>query len=114
MADVNIENGDTLNTIMAGKVRQFRNCSYIRCRCGHCGAYRLALDGFCADCTALKDKANRALEGLLALAFRTPLTDEEIEKVMNEPVELSAEDKAAIDSWDIDRVMQIIKEQGNG
>jgi hypothetical protein len=65
-------------------------------------------DGFCADCTAIKDKANHAIEGLIALAFHTPLSDAEIERVMNDPVELSPKDQAAIDSWDIEKIMDVI------
>ena len=46
-------------------------------------------------------KDERALEALLALAFRIELTDKEIEKFFAEPVQLSEELKIEIENWEI-------------
>ncbi len=46
-------------------------------------------------------KDERALEALLALAFRIELTDKEIEEFFAEPVQLSEEFKKEIENWKI-------------
>ncbi len=45
------------------------------------------------------NKNDRSLEALLALAFRTPLSEKEIEEFFSEPVDLPEELKKEIDSW---------------
>jgi hypothetical protein len=46
-----------------------------------------------------KEKENRALDALIAMALRPrPATDKEIEEFMKNPPELSEEDKKAVDS----------------
>lgn len=54
------------------------------------------------------NKNNRALEALLALAFRTPLSDKEIEEFFSEPVDLPEELKKRIDLWDINLFLNTI------
>ncbi len=51
-------------------------------------------------------KDERALEALLALAFRQEITDAQAVKLFNEPVILSAEDRAAMDSVDIEAILK--------
>ncbi len=50
-------------------------------------------------------KDQRALEALLALAFRQELTDKEAVRLFNEPVSLSLEDQKICDSIDIERII---------
>ena len=47
------------------------------------------------------NKEEKALEALLTLAFKTELTNKEIEKFFKRPVNLSKEDKKIIDNWKI-------------
>jgi hypothetical protein len=54
------------------------------------------------------NKEERALEALLTLAFRTELTNEEINEFFSKPVQLSKEDEEMIKNWKID-INEIIK-----
>lgn len=60
-----------------------------------------------------KEKNDRALEALLAMAFRqlSPenMSEEQIAKVFSSPTGLSEEDKKAINSWGPDIVDKILK-----
>ena len=51
------------------------------------------------------NKEERALEALLALAFRTDLTNEEINELFSKPAQLSEEDEEMIKNWDIEKIM---------
>jgi hypothetical protein len=51
------------------------------------------------------NKEDRALEALLALAFRTDLTDEEVNELFSKPVQLSKEDEEMIRNVDIDEII---------
>lgn len=57
------------------------------------------------------NKEERALEALLALAFRTELTDEEINELFSKSPQLSKEDKEMIKNWDIDKIILEHKEE---
>lgn len=48
------------------------------------------------------NKEERALEALLALAFRTNLTDKEINEFFSKPAQLSKKDEEIIKNWKID------------
>lgn len=50
------------------------------------------------------NKDNKALEALLALAFRTPLSDKEIEKLFSKPADLPEKLRKEVDSWNIDHL----------
>lgn len=51
------------------------------------------------------NKEERALDALLALAFRTDLTNEEINELFSKPPQLSKEDEEMIRNIDIDEIM---------
>ena len=53
----------------------------------------------------IMNKEERALDALLALAFRTDLTDEEVNELFSKPVQLSEEDEKMIKNVDIDEIM---------
>jgi len=61
------------------------------------------------------NKDERALEALLAAAFRLDfpeeLTDEQAEKLFQQPVQLSKEDKEAISSWGTDFIEKLLEGQ---
>ena len=61
------------------------------------------------------DKDERALEALLAAAFRLDfpeeISDEQAEKFFQQPVRLSKEDKEEIDSWGTDFIDKLIERQ---
>lgn len=61
------------------------------------------------------DKAERALEALLAASFRLDfpeeLSDEQAEKYFQQPARLSKEDKKAISSWGTDFIEKLVKGQ---
>ena len=61
------------------------------------------------------DKAERALEALLAAAFRLDfpeeLSDEQAEKYFQKPAKLSKEDKEAVRSWGTDFIEKLIEGQ---
>jgi len=61
------------------------------------------------------DKAERALEALLAAAFRLDfpeeISDEKAEKLFQQPARLSKEDKEAINSWGTDFIEKLIEGQ---
>ena len=60
-------------------------------------------------------KDQRALEALLALAFRQELTEEEIVRLFDEPVVLSKEDKAVLENINIEEIIKNgIYNQGSG
>jgi len=50
------------------------------------------------------NKDDRALEALLALAFRTPMNDKEIEEFFSKPPNLPKELKKEINSWTINHL----------
>ena len=52
------------------------------------------------------NKENRALDALLALAFRTELTDEEINELFSKPAQLSEEDEEMIKNIDIEKIIE--------
>lgn len=59
------------------------------------------------------DKTNRALEALLAAAFRLDIsdeiTDEEAEKLFQQPTRLSKEDQETINSWGTDFIDKLVE-----
>ena len=61
------------------------------------------------------DKEERALEAMLAAAFRLDfpeeISDEQAEKFFQQPARLSQEDKEAINSWGADFIDKLIKGQ---
>jgi len=61
------------------------------------------------------NKDERALEALLAAAFRLDfqeeISDEEAEKLFKQPAQLSREDKEAIKSWGTDFIEKLIEGQ---
>jgi len=61
------------------------------------------------------DKAERALEALLAASFRLDfpeeLSDEQAEKYFQQPARLSKEDKEAISSWGSDFIEKLVEGQ---
>lgn len=66
-----------------------------------------------------QDKEEKALDALMAAAFRLggrdePVTEEEAERLVRNPPELSSEDKAAIDSLEPDFVEHLLKQSGSG
>lgn len=65
--------------------------------------------------TNINNVDNKALEALLAAAFRLDLpeeiSDEEAEKLFEQPVRLSPEIKAACDSWGTDFIDKLIEGQ---
>ena len=52
------------------------------------------------------NKEDRALEALLALAFRTDLTDKEINELFSKPAQLSKEDEEMIKNVDIEKIIK--------
>ncbi len=63
-------------------------------------------------------KDERALEALLAAAFRLDapeeVSDEDAEKLFQRPLRLSKEEKEAIDSWGADFVERLLKGEKSG